>query len=109
MSETISTSASANAASLNGICAQRFHIALPAQCPGARWWALHGTPATLQRQPTMTIDRVTEPCAKDCKMSGASLQVTNVPHHVTQDEFSRLFGQAQGCIGSRLVKIGNSE
>ncbi|CAK0787300.1 hypothetical protein CVIRNUC_010518 [Coccomyxa viridis] len=42
-------------------------------------------------------------------MSGASLQVTNVPHHVTQDEFSRLFGQAQGCIGSRLVKIGNSE
>ncbi|CAL5229515.1 g12854 [Coccomyxa viridis] len=42
-------------------------------------------------------------------MSGASLQVTNIPSHVTQDEFTRLFGQAQGCIGARLVKIGNTE
>ena len=46
---------------------------------------------------------------KGLEMSGASLQVTNIPNHVTQEEFTRLFGQAQGCIGSRLVKIGNSE
>jgi uncharacterized membrane protein len=34
----------------------------------------------------------------------ATLQVTNIPHFISQDEFSRLFLQLAGCLGCRMLK-----
>ena len=34
----------------------------------------------------------------------STLQVTNIPHFISQDEFSRLFLQLAGCLGCRVLK-----
>jgi hypothetical protein len=42
-------------------------------------------------------------------MAVASVQVSNIPASIGQEDFARLFMRLDGCLGCRVVRTSNSE
>ena len=42
-------------------------------------------------------------------MSVTSVQVTNFPSQISQDEFGKLFSRLDGFLGCRIIRAGNAE
>ncbi len=42
-------------------------------------------------------------------MSVTSVQVTNFPGQISQDEFGKLFSRLDGFLGCRIIRTGNAE